>query len=66
MCSAAYLKIRTPQNIYYPLCDCAVDVMRENYENPKVFKDEVFKDSKQLSVLIRLNCNEFRNGTITD
>ncbi len=60
MCSIAHQQARVSPTIFYPHCDCAVDVMR-TYDNASVFKDMKKPESEKLSVLVRLNCNEYRN-----
>ena len=59
-CSVAHQSMSTPQHIYYRLCDCAVDVMRVNYDNVTKIQKMSLEDSKQLAVLLRLNCNDYR------
>ena len=59
-CSVAHQSMNTPQHIYYRLCDCAVDVMRVNYDNVTKIQKMSLEDSKQLAVLLRLNCNDYR------
>ena len=59
-CSVAHQSMNTPQHIYYRLCDCAVDVIRTNYDNVTRVQKMSLEDSKQLAVIIRLNCNEYR------
>ena len=59
-CSVAHQSMNTPQHIYYRLCDCAVDVMRANYDNVTKIQKMSLEDSKQLAVLLRLNCNDYR------
>jgi len=65
-CSQTYARIKTPPQIYYPLCDCAVDVMIEQFNSVVEIQKLNKQKSEQLSVLIRLNCNEYRNGIITN
>jgi len=60
MCSVAHQSMNTPQHIYYRLCDCAVDVMRTNYDNVTKIQRMTLEESKQFAVLIRLNCNDYR------
>jgi len=63
MCASAYQRLNVEPISYYPLCDCAVDTMRENYDNVTVFQTMGQAESKKLSALIRLKCNEWRiNG----
>ncbi len=59
MCSIAYQNVRTPQYIYYPLCDCSVDVMRDNYDNSSMLKTLNNQESVELGVLVRLKCNQY-------
>ena len=59
-CSVAHQNMSTPQHIYYRLCDCAVDVMRTNYDNVTKIQKMSLEESKQFAVLIRLNCNDYR------
>lgn len=60
MCSVAHQSMNTPQHIYWKLCDCAVDVMRVNYDNVTTIQHMSTEESKKLAVLIRLHCNEWR------
>ena len=60
MCSVAHQSMNTPQHIYYRLCDCAVDVMRTNYDNITKIQRMTLEESKQFAVIIRLNCNDYR------
>lgn len=60
MCSVAHQSMNTPQHIYYRLCDCAVDLMRTNYDNATKIQQMSLEDSKRFAVLIRLNCNNYR------
>ena len=60
MCSMSYQRLGVAQGVYYPLCDCAVDTMRANYDNVTVFQDMSKTESTKLSTLIRLRCNEWR------
>ena len=62
MCSLSHQGAKIPQHIYYPICDCAVDTMRENYDNATILTEVDKKTSDELSVLIRLNCNSWRKG----
>ena len=67
MCSIAHQQARVDPTIYFPHCDCAVDTMRENYDNASIFKYMEKSESEKLSVLVRLNCNKYRlNGITTD
>ena len=59
-CSVAHQSMNTPQHIYHRLCDCAIDVMRTNYDNVTKIQRMSLEDSKQLAVLLRLNCNDYR------
>ena len=59
-CSVAHQSMSTPQHIYYRLCDCAVDVMRANYDNVTKIQKMSLEESKQLAVIVRLNCNDYR------
>ena len=61
-CSMAHQSMNTPQHIYLKLCDCAVDVMRVNYDNVITLQKMSPEESKQLAVLVRLTCNEWRRG----
>jgi len=60
MCSVAHQSMNTPQHIYYRLCDCAVDIMRANYDNVTKIQGMTLEESKEFAVLIRLNCNDYR------
>ena len=60
MCSIVYKRIRTPEQIYYPLCDCSVDTMRQNFNGVKAVETMSKEQSNKLATLIRLNCNEWR------
>ena len=60
MCSSAYQKLNIAPSKYYPMCDCAVDVMRKNYDNVTVFETMIQAESNKLAVLIRLQCNEWK------
>lgn len=60
MCSMSHQQARVDPKIYYPHCDCAVDTMRENYDNATVFQYMDKTESNKLSTLIRLRCNEWR------
>lgn len=60
MCSIAHQQARVSPAIYFPHCSCAVDTMRENYDNASVFKYMEKPESEKLAVLVRLNCNEYR------
>jgi hypothetical protein len=60
MCSVAHQSMSTPQHVYFRLCDCAVDVMRTNYDNVTKIQQMSLEDSKKLAVIIRLNCNDYR------
>lgn len=60
MCSVAHQQARVNPVVYYQQCDCAVDTMRENYDNATVFKDMKKPESEKLAVLVRLNCNEYK------
>jgi hypothetical protein len=60
MCSIAHQQARVDPAIYYPHCDCAVDTMRENYDNATVFQYMDKTESNKLSALVRLKCNEWR------
>jgi len=62
MCASAYKTLNVEPISYYPLCDCAVDVMRENYDNVTVFQSMGQTESKKLAAIIRLKCNEWRIG----
>ena len=67
MCSISHQRAKVPERIYYPICDCAVNYMRGHFENETFLKEADKKTSDELSVLIRLNCNNFKlNGTITN
>ena len=48
----------TPVYIY-PLCDCSVDVMRDNYDNSSMLKTLNNQESVELGVLVRLKCNQY-------
>ena len=62
-CSVAHQSMNTPQHIYYQLCDCAVDVMRTNYDNVTKVQKMTLEESKQFAVIVRLNCNKWKfNG----
>ena len=62
-CSVAHQSMSIPQHIYYQLCDCAVDVMRANYDNVTKIQQMSLEESKKLAVIVRLNCNEWKfNG----
>jgi len=60
ICSIAYRRIQTPEQIYYPLCDCAVDTMRQKFDNSTKVETMKKAQSDELATLIRLNCNEYR------
>ena len=60
MCSLAHMQARVSANVYRPSCDCAVDTMRQNYDNSSIFLTMEKPESDRLSTLIRLNCNEYR------
>ena len=60
MCSVAHQQAKVDPVIYFQQCDCAVDTMRQNYDNSSVFLTMEKPESEKLSVLIRLNCNEYR------
>ena len=63
MCSVAHQSMNTPQHIYYQLCDCAVDIMRVNYDKVTKVKQMSLEESKKFAVILRLNCNEWKfNG----
>ena len=59
-CSIAHQSMNTPQHIYYQLCDCAVDVMRVNYDNVTKIQYMTPDEAKKLAVIVRLNCNGWR------
>ena len=59
-CSVAHQNMNTPQHIYYRLCDCAVDIMRANYDNVITLQKMTLEESKKLAVIVRLNCNKYR------
>ena len=59
-CSVAHQNMSTPQHIYYRLCDCAVDIMRANYDNVITLQKMTLEESEKLAVIIRLNCNDYR------
>ena len=62
-CSVAHQSMNTPQHIYYQLCDCAVDVMRVNYDNVTKIQHMSTEEAKKLATIVKLNCNEWRfNG----
>ena len=62
-CSVAHQSMNTPQHIYYQLCDCAVDVMRVNYDNVTKIQHMSVEESEKLAAIVKLNCNEWRfNG----
>ena len=62
-CSVAHQSMNTPQHIYYQLCDCAVDVMRVNYDNVTKIQYMSTEEAKKLAVIVRLNCNGWKfNG----
>ena len=60
MCSLAHIQARVSANVYRRSCDCAVDTMRQNYDNSSIFLTMEKPESDKLSTLIRLNCNEYR------
>jgi len=60
MCSVAHQQARVEPTVYFPQCDCAVDTMRQNYDNSSVFLTMGKPESEKLAVLVRLNCNEYR------
>jgi hypothetical protein len=66
MCSIAHQQAMVDPAVYFPQCDCAVDTMRKNYDNASVFKYMKKPESDRLATLVRLNCNEYRNGTFTN
>ena len=60
MCSVAHQQVKVNPVVYYQQCDCAVDTMRQNYDNATVFKDMKKPESEELAVIVRLNCNEYK------
>ena len=53
MCSVAHQQAKVEPVIYFPQCDCAVDTMRQNYDNSSVFLTMEKPESEKLSVLVR-------------
>ena len=66
MCSVAHQKAKVSQVVYYQLCDCAVDTIRTRFKDGFVLQNINKTESDELAVLIRLNCNEYRNGSATN
>ena len=50
---------KIPAVIYYPTCDCYVDKIRESYDNASVLRNMNQRDGEQLSVVLKLACNEY-------
>jgi hypothetical protein len=49
-----------PQHIYYPICDCAIDVMRVEFDNESSIRNMTPKESAELAVLVKLYCNKWK------
>ena len=60
VCSVAHQSMNTPQHIYYRLCDCAIDVMRTAFDNESSIRGMTPKQSAELAVLVKLNCNDWK------
>ena len=60
MCSLSQKMNGVAQHIYYPICDCMVDVMREHYDNATVLKDMKKNQADELAALLKLSCNKWK------
>ena len=60
MCSVNHKLAGVAGHIYYPICDCAIDVMRERFDNESSVRSMSPKESAELSVLVKLNCNDYK------
>ena len=60
MCSVTHKLAGVAGHIYYQICDCAIDVMRERFDNESSIRSMSPKESAELSVLVKLNCNEYK------
>ena len=60
VCSVAHQSMNTPQHIYFRLCDCAIDVMRTSFDNESSIRGMTPKQSAELAVLVKLNCNKWK------
>lgn len=64
MCSAAQQMAGVPQLTYYPICDCAIDVMRTRFDNESFIRSMSPKESAELAVLVKLHCNKWKLGKL--
>ena len=60
MCSVAQKMEGVAQHIYYPLCDCAIDVMRTAFDNESSIRNMTTRESAELAVLVKLHCNKWK------
>ena len=60
MCSVNHKLAGVAGHIYYPICDCGIDVMRTKFDNESSIRSMSPEDSKELAVLLRLNCNGYK------
>ena len=60
MCSVTHKLAGVAGHLYYQICDCAIDVMRERFDNESSIRSMSPKESAELAVLVKLNCNEYK------
>lgn len=61
MCSTNHKMMKFPENIYFPICDCYIDSIRERYLDSSELDNMTKKDGDELAAVLRLSCNRYRN-----
>ena len=58
-CSNAILRVDPYSQTRIQFCDCSTDAVRKNYL-PEYLDNMTLKKNEELTVVIRLNCNQWR------